>query len=700
MLPSDKLVPLANRLAESLCSETGLAAFRLMVQLQNLDSERQPGSTTNNDAKPATSQVTRVGIWERQENNGKNSFVRKKAADVWHLWADVPEIPSKGVKQRVVLIGESVARGFFYDPYVTPASLLQEMLRTAAPADDIEVIDLARTDIQLKPLLELTESAVALEPDAFVIFGGNNWHPISRLAPHHLREIAEMIRSSGSWKEVKIYLEQRLREQVQFLLAGLGRLSKQHGIPILVMIPEFNLVDWINDCDGPALLNNADILQWLKLRQEAEQALSEGSFEQASRMAQDLIDLDGGTTPVGFNIQWRAKWDSGVKSELRPLLENARDAGISLTKPGPPRCFATIQEVMRQEASQYDIRLVDLPRRFEEYLEGDMPGRRLFLDYCHLTLEGMRVAMASAAEALLPMLSRPDRGWRSFMATEFPVTDKVMAEASFLAAVHNANWGNGSEVIRFHLTSAIERYPSIATLMRMYLDFHLRSCPSPLCSAFEQMARNEGFSLVARLFRSPRIWKNINLKLVKEIVDVLRPSQPDIHQYVQSLMIAEHAGVTVHSNLFQKVYFGTASDQSGDHDRYAYYRLCRRDSKFVFVCDEPEDIEVRITSRTSGGGTGEEIVVRVNDVPVHSFDATTRWQSAIFTVQKNVLAKGINELEIVWPENSWAYSDRADRIAKALEVGRIPEVGPVYGEVHTLLVSSLRAALAAEAGTT
>jgi hypothetical protein len=691
MLPSDKLVPLANRLAESLSSENGLSTFRIMIQLQNLNSERDHPPTVNRNDGPADGQPSRVGIWERRAGNGKNPFVRTDAVESLHLWADVAEIPPKGVKQRVVLIGESVARGFFYDPHVNPASLLQAMLVTAAGADDIEVIDLARIDLQLKPLLDLAASAVALEPDAFVIFGGNNWHPITRLTPHHLRELASIVRGGKPWSEVKTYLEQRLREQVQFLLAGLGKIRERHGIPIVVLIPEFNLLDWVSDCDGPPLMDDADLLLWLTLREKAERALSEGRAEDAARLAQAIVELDGGTTPVGYNIQLKAKYDSGEKTGLRPLLEQARDSVISLTKPGPPRCFGTIQQTLRQEAAQYDISLVDLPLRFEEYLEGDMPGRRLFQDYCHLTLEGMRVAMAAAAEALLPILSRQPRAWQSLADTEFPVEDKAMAEASFLAAVHNANWGNTSEMVRFHLKRAIERYPPVAMIMRHFLDFHIRSCPTSLCGAFEQMARHEGFLLVSRLFRSPRIWKNINLKLVNEIVRTLEPLQPDVPEYVQRLMIAEHAGATAQSNLLRRVYFGTASDQRGDQDRYGYYRLYGRDSKFVFVSDEPEDMQVRITSRTSEGGAGEDAVVRVNGVPVYSFEATTRWHSTLFHVQKDVLAKGINELEIIWPEKSWAGPDRVARIVKALESGRVPEVGPIHGEIHTLLVSSLGA---------
>ena len=693
MLPSDNLVPLANRLAESLCSEAGLAAFRLMVRLQNLNSKRESAKGKSGEPKSEAGQVARIGIWERQTTNGKTSFVRTSDEQGRHLWADVEELASSSEKQRVVLIGESVARGFFYDPHVTPASLLGAMLSTTAEGD-VEVVDLARIDLQMKQLLDLAESAAALEPDAIVIFAGNNWHPITGLTQQQLSEIALLVENSRSWTVVKDYLEERLREQVKSLLAELGEIQKNNGIPILLLIPEFNLLDWRSECDAPPLLDDDDLLEWLSIQDRAKAALAEGRTEEAAKLARALIDLDGGTTPVGFNIQARLHRDAGATSGLRPLLEKARDAGISLTKHQTPRCFGTIQQVLREDAGQYDIRLIDLPSRFEDHLGGDIPGRRLFNDYCHLTLEGMRVAMASAAEQLLPILSRPPRTWRSLLTTEFAVADKAIAEASFLAAVHNANWDNGAELVKFHLTNAIKQYPRILTLMRAFLDFHVRSAPSPLCAAFEQMARTENLSLVSRLFRSPRVEKNINFELVRAIVEVLEPFQSDITEYVRELLIAEHS-TTVDRNLLEKFYSGMTSEQSWDQDRYGYYRACRRESRFVFICDEPEDTKLRITSRTNAGGSGQKIVIRVNGVAVDSFVAATRWQNVVLTVPGSVLSKGINELEIVWPEKGWAFPTRAAGIVKTLDEGRVPEAGPIFGEVHMLLASSLGASRSA-----
>jgi hypothetical protein len=47
----------------------------------------------------------------------------------WDWWANLGRIePKEAGRARVVLIGESVARGYLYDPQFTPAMALEMML--------------------------------------------------------------------------------------------------------------------------------------------------------------------------------------------------------------------------------------------------------------------------------------------------------------------------------------------------------------------------------------------------------------------------------------------------------------------------------------------------------------------------------------------------------------------------------------------
>jgi hypothetical protein len=682
-LPSENLIALADQLAELLCCEKGLATFQAATQLHKLSSKPNKGAGRNTDSDMQGR--VRVGIWQRESHDSAAPFVRDVTGDSWRLWADVAEIPAKSSKQRVVLLGESVARGFFYDPHINPAMVLQSMLNRATEAESFEVIDLARIDLSLAPLLELARSALELEPDAIVVFAGNNWHPISTLKADQLREIALLVRNRGSWVAVKSYLEQLLRHQVERFLADLGAITRQRGIPVVFLIPEFNLMDWVSDATAPPLLNDAKLHQWFRTRKQAEQAVEEQKFDEGARLARILVELDGATTPVGFNIESKCRPDP---VELRRLKENARDAVIALTKHQSPRCFGVVQKVLREKAAAHGISIVDVPREFENHL-GGLPDRRLFHDYCHLTLEGMNVAMSVTGEHLLTLLSRPHKSQQSILEDHYPVSSRVVSEASFLAALHNANLGNRRALIRYHLDKAIEFDQDIVKMMWLYMDFQLRSTPSPLCGSFEEMARTASPSVLSMLLRSSRHEKATEFRLLEELVRGISGVQPEASKYAQAMLAAEHKVSQQRLDLLQPPYIGPPAELSWDQKRYGYYRSCTRESKFIFICNGAPGIELQITSRTHGSPGGREIVIKINGHPVHEFKGRSTWLTVVFTLPEKYLQQGTNELEIVWPEDGWASAERIPRTLASLEEGRIAEAGPIFGEVSMLMISSM-----------
>ena len=70
-----------------------------------------------------------VGIWEPVSREGAVYYERSlRRSSEWWSWANVKRIMPKGEKKRVLFVGESAARGFFYDPAYTPAQVLEHML--------------------------------------------------------------------------------------------------------------------------------------------------------------------------------------------------------------------------------------------------------------------------------------------------------------------------------------------------------------------------------------------------------------------------------------------------------------------------------------------------------------------------------------------------------------------------------------------
>src|SRR5262249_29826315 len=156
----------------------------------------------------------------------------------WNYWANIGRIDPKRDKRRLVLLGESVARGYFYDPQFTPAMALESILRHRLGQGEFEVIDLARTSLEMEGLSELAQSALALEPDAIVIFAGNNWgltftnDPRILSDPEMLLAISAILSKQGV-PGLKRFLEERLASDVRRLVKQIASLYEALEIPVV-----------------------------------------------------------------------------------------------------------------------------------------------------------------------------------------------------------------------------------------------------------------------------------------------------------------------------------------------------------------------------------------------------------------------------------------------------------------------------------
>src|SRR5215467_12454877 len=108
-----------------------------------------------------TNPPRRIGIWERTQQDGEIWYVRTGQKESFGFWSNLERIGPRNGRKRILLLGESVARGICYDPFFTPAMALEGILGSIL-AEPVEVIDLARTDIGLYELQTLIENSLAL----------------------------------------------------------------------------------------------------------------------------------------------------------------------------------------------------------------------------------------------------------------------------------------------------------------------------------------------------------------------------------------------------------------------------------------------------------------------------------------------------------------------------------------------------------
>src|SRR5688500_4168848 len=266
---NESLTSLTRQLADTFSSDEGSIVLARMQRLA-LAAARMP-------VPPRPDSGLRLGIWEpRAAENGGLEFARIAAtSDEWRYWADVDRIPRK-TGRRVVLVGESVARAYLFDPELTLAGMLSASL-------GVEVVDLARTDLGAAHLPVLFDALPVLEPDAVVLFAGNNWCGV-RLELEELDLLANAVRTGGFSRSRALFLEM-IRGRARSTLDAIA--ARLEGIPLCVVVPEFNLQDWRSEPSVvvPVL---AEIERWLDLQRQGS--------------ADEMIALDGGTSAVSQHL--------------------------------------------------------------------------------------------------------------------------------------------------------------------------------------------------------------------------------------------------------------------------------------------------------------------------------------------------------------------------------------------------------------
>jgi hypothetical protein len=472
------------------------------------------------NSAPARSYGDNVGIWGPKVVNGKVAFVRRaEAMAEWNFWADVGRIEPKSEKLRVLLIGESVARGYLYDPVFNPAIALQMILETQFGEGQVEVIDLARTNLGFQ-ILEVALNAFQMEPDIAIVWAGNNWY-ISEPLPSEVAEIDEAIAKHG-FVGAKQVIDPQLARTAKSIVNEIASAYASKGIPLIWMIPDFNLRDWRDPITNAPYLAEGLNREWLALIDEAHSALRDRDFERAAQLAHRMIEIDGGLCVAPFYILAECSRAANDTEAERKYLMSARDAANwDLSKTTVPRPYTAMQEAVREETSKHDLQVIDLPALFQEHLNGGIPDRRLFLDYCHVTTEGIQVAMGAAASCILRALKGIERPWYALVGEHVAPAPETESEASFLAAITNAHCSQPYDVVQYWCTRALNYSQHVSQWMLDYVKLQTQSSvPARMSEAEEQMWK-AGSPLMRNLLRLnnrrlDRLLLNVTINALEE----------------------------------------------------------------------------------------------------------------------------------------------------------------------------------------
>jgi hypothetical protein len=671
-------------------SKQSADVLKLLTQrLSQLLSSTSAIHETSTSAPPSG----RVGIWQADEHSG--SFIRSTSlTEEWRHWADVERIPAKGKSKRVVFLGESVARGYFYDPLCTPASMLESMCNISGNDPAIQVVDLARVDLNLKELIPLMMSVPVLEPDAIVLFAGNNWDNVE-LAPEHFYQLAAALRQGGYPACQQVFNNAIQMPACLTALDTLAAVAKRLSIPVIVAIPEFNLLEWRHE---PAVqvpyLKNENTILWFKLRQQTEQAFASEHFDEVIRLATEMIRLDEGTSALSQTFLGLALLRRGEQIQARRAFERARDACCGILISHSPRCPEQVQQILRSKAAEHGFSLVDLPSLFEHYLAGALPDHRLFLDYCHLTIEGTNVAMAAVADLLLKSIKDEE-----LLASNLIDTIKTglmpigEARAHFLAAIHNAHYGQGYETIFYHCRKAVEISQAISEDMLCYLDFQPRQAPHWLCSSYNQLCTSAAAQRYLPATDERRTDKLADFVLLSAIQAALQTIGIDVNARLVALQKTEHGQACQAIDLLSYRYHATTFRERKGYSlgpERAYYQEYNTISTFYLIREERAAVTCQLTCRLPGRNTSTaSVAVRVNDTQVHLLTIAGTWQMFTFMLPAEVLQEGINTIVLCWPLPVLSAEEIFEQEARKLERGCFPDVLPVFADISSFTAQQL-----------
>lgn len=710
--PPELLKSFANHLAQ-LATSDGRSHLIRLLQLTGLFAgtsvpyRQSRRSGVNNGLAEQVADLDRVGIWERKVRDEKSYFVRSmERANEWNMWANEGRIDPKGAKRRVVLIGESVARGYLYDPLFTPAKVLEKILQSRLGPGEIEVVDLARLSLLQGELLELVNSALKLEPDALVIFAGNNWglgFSSDLENPDHVRSVSTVSREQGV-AGLKRFAEERLKLDIKQLVETIASLYQSKGIPLVWIIPEFNLRDWRDaETNAPYLKSGAN-REWIALWQDARNALQRDDVVTASELAKRMVELDQDVTVAGLYILAECSQRSGDRDAVRRYLERARDALIwDNSGYVPSRSYTVVQETLREEAKKHGNGLVDLPQVFNEYLEGDLPDRRLFVDHCHLTSDGILVSMAMAGASVLRVLTGTDEPWRALADKRIAPTREVEAEAAFLAAVHNAHWWQAPDLVEYFCLRAVQSSQKIARMITTFSEMQTQRPPMLMSRSAEQFSE-----LGAGLIQSYTIQYSkqlLDAPFLDAIETSLKKLGIDIRERIERFQREQHSVARKDNNLLD-YYYCSASRQPRElmwafavqgmspllRMRSDYYKAYWLESHFVFVGEADCPAELRLACRLPKRGCAEgAIMINVNGKHLGEIVIDRTWGTWHITVGEDLVRDGLNEVTIRWPlpafPNEEALAAMFDHL---VDEGIYPDLYPVFGEIHSFVASDAR----------
>lgn len=334
---------------------------------------------------------------------------------------------------RIVLAGESAAKGFPHSQAFASSAFLEAMLSDVWPDRKVEVINLGTTAVASFPVLDMLTEALDYEPDLAVVYVGNNefygTYGVASLhaagnSPWAIR-MSRLLRGTAIVQGIERLMMPReigdpnktlmetmigqsqirpdspLRDaaarNLKFHTLQMIERCKARGVPIIVCSCPGNERD-LAPLGTPDLheLTDAQRSQLTKLLTAAAAKLSAAPSESMIALREALkVDPDH---PLATYLLGRAQFQLKAFKEASSLFQTAVDLD-----PMPWRCPGGGNEALRAAAAEGGAIFCDLRQAFRDSSPGGCIGWELMDDHVHPTLAGQALIARSIVHALASM---------------------------------------------------------------------------------------------------------------------------------------------------------------------------------------------------------------------------------------------------------------------------------------------------------
>jgi tetratricopeptide (TPR) repeat protein len=352
---------------------------------------------------------------------------------------------------RIFVLGESASAGWPHPPTEIFSVYLEQALGRAFPERRFEVINVSAHAYAAYRIRLIFENVIRFEPDALVLWTGNNEflerRSYLRASPLATRAIALASRSaffrllrarvaaaflpqnslSAQHREHALDdMKARLRQEVVSLRADPAQLEsvKRHyaasvesmvgdaeraGVPMVLVTVPVNLRDWRPNVSIQPLVG-AELARWQGEFDAGRAALLRAEADEAVRRLERAVALSpdhaGSHFALARALEARGEWERAFAA-----YERACDLDGN-----PFRALSDFDRALREIAGRHaNAMIADVAGAFRAASAPRAPGFDLFLDYVHPTKAGNLVVARGVFEVLVAAgLLGPPTGEKGF----------------------------------------------------------------------------------------------------------------------------------------------------------------------------------------------------------------------------------------------------------------------------------------------